>query len=120
VDVLALNLTEIDQSPALAQSIFLHLSRRLRQTEAILALVGHRRVEDKLRSLLLLLRQEVGYPVEKGTRIGVRLTHQHLANAIGTTRVTVTRLLGKLQKEGWLNVDKSRHFVLPLQAEEAE
>lgn len=113
VDLLGLTVAEIENSPLLAQSIFRHLGRRLRQTEAVLALAGHRRVESKLRNLLLLLKQEVGQPVETGTRLSVRLTHQHLANAIGTTRVTVTRLLGKLQREGWLKIDQSRHIVIP-------
>lgn len=113
VDLMQLAVSEIEQSPALAQGIFPHLNRRLRQTEAFLALAGHRRVEDRLRQLLLLLQQEVGQPTADGTRLSVRLTHQHLANAIGTTRVTVTRLLGQLRDEGWLTIDGSRHIVLP-------
>jgi len=59
------------------------------------------------------LQQEIGTPTTVGTRLGVRLTHQHLANAIGTTRVTVTRLLGQLREEGWLNIDRDHHIVIP-------
>jgi CRP-like cAMP-binding protein len=117
VDLMSLTLLEVEQSPALAQGIFRHLNRRLRQTEAFLALAGHRRVEDRLRHLLLLLKQEVGQPAATGTRLSVRLTHQHLANAIGTTRVTVTRLLGQLRDEGWLAFDSNRHIVLPYQTD---
>lgn len=113
VDLMRLTITEIEQSPTLAQGIFRHLARRLRQTEAFLALAGHRRVEDRLRQLLLLLRQEVGQTTQVGVRLGVRLTHQHLANAIGTTRVTVTRLLGQFRDEGWLSIGSDRHIVLP-------
>ncbi|NEQ26858.1 MAG: Crp/Fnr family transcriptional regulator, partial [Microcoleus sp. SIO2G3] len=88
------------------------MGRRLQQAEAFLAMVGYRRVEDRLRHLLLLLKQEIGQPIEGGTRLGVRLTHQQLANAIGTTRVTVTRLLSQLHDEGWLAIDSQRHLVL--------
>lgn len=112
VDLLRLTLQDLEQSAALAQGIFRQLSRRLSQTEAILALVGHRRVEARLRHLLFLLKDEVGQPVEGGIRLGVKLTHQQLANTIGTTRVTVTRLLRKLQNEQWMKVDRSRHIVL--------
>ncbi|WNZ25369.1 Crp/Fnr family transcriptional regulator [Leptolyngbya sp. NK1-12] len=116
VDLMRLTMAEIEQSPMLAQSIFRHLTRRLQQTEAVLAMVGYRRVEDRLRHLLLLLKQEIGQPATaNGTRLGIRLTHQQLANAIGTTRVTVTRLLSQLQEEGWLTVDSTRHIVLPHQ-----
>lgn len=113
VDLMCLTLAEIEQSATLGREIFHHLSRRLRQTEAMLAMVGCRRVEDRLRQLLLLLQMEVGQPIEDGTRLSIRLTHQHLASAIGTTRVTVTRLLGQLREEGRLRIDDQRHIVLP-------
>lgn len=114
VDVMSFSMTEIEQSPTMAREIFYHLGRRLRQTEAMLAMVGCRRVEDRLRQLLLLLQMEVGQPVPEGVRLSVRLTHQHLASAIGTTRVTVTRLLGQLREEGRLQIDDSRHIILPV------
>lgn len=113
VDLMRLTWTEVEQSPLLAQGIFQHMARRLRQTEAVLAMVGYRRVEDRLRHLLLLLKREVGQPVPEGVRLGVRLTHQQLANAIGTTRVTITRLISQLREEGWLFIDGDRHIILP-------
>lgn len=112
VDLMCLTAAEVQQSPDLSHEIFQHLNRRLRQAEAMLAMAGCRRVEDRLRQLLLLLQMEIGQPLSEGTRLSVRLTHQHLASAIGTTRVTVTRLLGKLKDEGWLKLDRDRHIVL--------
>jgi CRP-like cAMP-binding protein len=112
VDLMGMTLSEVQQSPDLTSEIFLHLSRRLRQAEAMLAMAGCRRVEDRLRQLLLLLQMEIGSPCAEGIRLSVRLTHQHLASAIGTTRVTVTRLLGKLKDENWLKLDSSRHIIL--------
>ncbi|HEY9629198.1 MAG TPA: Crp/Fnr family transcriptional regulator [Coleofasciculaceae cyanobacterium] len=113
VDLMRVKMVEIEQSQVLAQGLFRHLSRRLQQTEAILAMVGYRRVEERLRHLLLLLVHEVGQPAPQGMRLSVRLTHQQLANAIGTTRVTVTRLLSQLQEENWLIVGGDRHIILP-------
>lgn len=112
VNLMCLTVTEVQQSAALSQEIFQHLTRRLRQAEAMLAMAGCRRVEDRLRQLLLLLQMEIGQPTPEGTRLSVRLTHQHLASAIGTTRVTVTRLLGKLKDEKWLKLDRDRHIVV--------
>ncbi|MGG6270570.1 Crp/Fnr family transcriptional regulator [Leptolyngbya sp. AN03gr2] len=112
VDLLPLALAEIERSPALCQGLFRHLSRRLQQAEAFLALSGCRRVEERLKQLLILLQHEVGQPAQRGTRLQVRLTHQQLANAIGTTRVTVTRLIGQLKQEGWLSIDAKRHIIL--------
>lgn len=106
------NLNEIENSPQLSQVMLTQLARRMRQTEALLAIAGLKRVEERLQELLALLKQELGQPVAEGTRIGVRLTHQNLANAIGTTRVTVTRLLGDFQRQGLVLIDHHRHIVL--------
>ena len=103
---------EIEVSPKLTQELLPQLGRRFRQTEALLAIAGQRRVEDRLHQLLLLLKQEFGQPLGDGTRLNIRLTHQDIAAAIGTTRVTVTRLLGKLKQQGWLSIDKDRHLIL--------
>jgi CRP-like cAMP-binding protein len=105
-------LSEIENSPRLCNLLFVNLSRRLRQSEAMLAIAGERRVEDRLNQLLLLLKAEMGHPIAEGTRIEVRLTHQNLANAIGTTRVTITRLLGKLQREEYISFDRDRHLIV--------
>ncbi|EGJ33122.1 MULTISPECIES: Crp/Fnr family transcriptional regulator [Moorena] len=106
------SLAEINNSPYIAQTILPQLVRRMRQTEILLAISGQRRVEVRLQHLLLLLKREVGEPVAEGIRIGMRLTHQDLANGIGTTRVTVTRLLSKFKNEGAITIDSDRHIIL--------
>jgi CRP-like cAMP-binding protein len=108
-----LSMAELERSGALAQVLLFQLMRRLRQTEALLAITaGQRRVEDRLRHFLLLLAQEVGEPVPMGVRLTVRLTHQSLANAIGTSRVTCTRLLGRFQTSGWVAWGADRHLLV--------
>ncbi len=114
-ELLCYDLAEIEASPELSQQLLRPLIRRLSQTEAILTISSHRRVEDRLRHLLLLLKQEVGQPTSEGIRLSVKLTHQQLASAIGTSRVTITRLLGKLRSERWVNLDRDRHLVIATQ-----
>ena len=86
--------------------------KRLQQAESLLAIAGYKRVDERLQALLKLLAQEMGQPLEGGIRLSVRLTHQMLANAIGTTRVTITRLLGELQSQGQVSFDDDRHLVI--------
>ncbi len=112
VCLMCYTMIEIEGSPKLTQELLPQLIRRFRQTEALLAIAGQRRVEDRLYQLLLLLKQEFGQPVADGTRLNIRLTHQDIAGAICTTRVTITRLLGKLQQQGCLIKDKDRHLIL--------
>ncbi len=112
VELMRFSRTEMEASSELIQGILLQLNRRLYQTEALLALISQRFVSDRLQQLLLLLRMEMGEGTSDGVRLTVRLTHQQLAELTGTTRMTVTRLLGSFYKEGWLSVDKTRHMVI--------
>ena len=103
---------EITASAKLCQTMLPRLNQRQRQTELLLFVAGQRRVKDRLRYLLQFLKQEIGQPVVNGTRLSVRLTHEDLASACGTTRVTVTRELGKLQQQGLITIDSRYHIVL--------
>ncbi len=112
VELMLFSMAEVESSPNLTQSLVRGLTRRLRQAEVLLAITSHRRIEDRLRHLLLLLQAEIGEPHPLGSRYSVRLTHQQLATAIGTSRVTMTRLLGKLRQERWLTYDRDRHLII--------
>jgi CRP-like cAMP-binding protein len=85
---------------------------RHRQAETLLSLLGLRRVEDRVRGFLELLAQDYGQACDQGLRLNLRLTHQDLASALSTTRVTVTRVIGLLREEGWLQIDGQRHLVI--------
>jgi CRP-like cAMP-binding protein len=113
-DVLPLSMAEIETSPILMAGICRHLMLRLQQSEAWLAIAGKRLVADRLRQLLLLIAQDFGQVETCGVRIPVRLTHHQLATAIGTTRVTVTRLLKEFREEGWLQI-QHRYLILQME-----
>jgi CRP-like cAMP-binding protein len=76
-----------------------------------LALAGKRLVADRLRHFLMLLARDFGQVEPQGIRIPLKLTHHQLATAVGTTRVTVTRLLKDFKEEGWMSLDR-RHIIL--------
>ena len=112
-DLMRLPWSEVHQSPELMECILGQMVRRLQQSEAFSAIASHRRVEDRLIEFLNLLKRELSQPTPQGHRLTIRLTHQHFANAIGTTRVTVTRLLGQLRDRHLLDFDTTRHILLP-------
>jgi len=103
---------EIENSPELCQSLLPQTGKQLRQIESLLATLKHKRVEDRLYQLLHLLKQEMGEPVAGGIRLAARLTHEDIANAIGTCRVTVTRTIGKLKQQGQIEIDPLGHLIL--------
>lgn len=112
VQLVCFSSTDLLNCPHLSQSVLPKINRRLQQTESLLAILGQRHVKDRFYQLLQLLKQEIGQPVAEGTRLSVRLTHQDLADACSTTRVTITRLLGKLQEQGSIIFDSKSHIIL--------
>lgn len=103
---------EIAASSILSHTLLPKINQRLQQTESFLVICGRRRVHERLHHLLQLLKQEVGEAVPEGTRLSVRFTHEDIASACCTTRVTITRLIGKLQEEGVISFDLKKHIIL--------
>jgi len=106
------SLNEIKSCPEMSQLVLTQTVSRIRQTEELLAISGLKRVEEKLIALFNLLSKEIGETQQGQIRLKVRLTHQNIANAIGTTRVTVTRLLGDWQKQDLISFDDNRHLLI--------
>lgn len=114
VDLLPLSVEEVEASPAMTAGLFPQIVRRLQQTEAWLSISGKRLVADRLKCLLVQIAQDFGQVSPQGVHIDIRLTHHQLATIIGTTRVTVTRLLKDFRNEGWLYI-KKRQLILTLE-----
>lgn len=112
VELVSISLTEIAASPDLARFLFSRTSNRLRQTEWLLSILAEPSIEQRLYQLLQLLQSEIGETIEGGVRLGVRFTHEELANACCSSRVTITRLLGKLQQQGKIGFDEQRRIIL--------
>ncbi len=83
----------------------------VRQTEELLAIVRYERICPRLQHLLAWLAHKFGRPVAQGDLIDLRLTHQAIAETIGTTRVTVTRLLKELETAGEIH-RQQRHYII--------
>ena len=108
VDLLRLSWDEIERSDDLVRELNRSLIQRLCHTEVMLALLSKRQTSERLIGFLSFLAQEYGKKTPQGTRIEVQMTHQQIADAICTTRVTVTRLLGVLRKASLIKVGQDR------------
>jgi CRP-like cAMP-binding protein len=85
----------LNECERLNQILFSHLH----QTQELLR-IRSGQIPYRLWQLLDWLAYKFGHASEQGQLIQLRLTHQDLADTLGTTRVTVTRLLGQLEREG--------------------
>lgn len=76
------------------------LLSHLHQMEELAVIRSHRKVDAMMIKLLNCLAKRFGREVEAGNLIDLKLTHQDLADILGTTRVTVTRILGQFEEQG--------------------
>lgn len=93
--------TLIQRSPELAAAVVHGMSRRLSEMHILTEHLLARDTSVRLASTLLALARGFGRPTADGlTAITLPITHQSLANMIGSNRVTVTRKLLELQEQG--------------------
>ncbi len=104
--------TLMEQSPLLASRIIYSFSQQLSQSQVLIEGLLGRDVSLRLVNILLKLATEFGISQSNGAvSIDLGLTHQELADMIGSNRVTVTRKLIELQKKNLINV-QNRTIVL--------
>ena len=77
-----------------------------------LSALGQRKTIDRLTSFLTLLVEEYGVEQEQDCCLPYNLTHAQIGSAIGSTRVTVTRLMGKLRREGIIKVQSDNSICI--------
>jgi CRP-like cAMP-binding protein len=114
VRLLALSQTDfiglLKKSPDLAMAVIQELSRRLRTINEQASALSFQRVKDRTKGLLVRLARE---PQGDGSRRGTpSLTHQQIADMIGTSRETVTRVVKELKTDGWLE-QEGKHYLVP-------
>ena len=61
-----------------------------------------RDVASRLARVLVRFSREYGVPTEHGVRIELPVTHQDLANMIGTARETVSRNMARFRQQGYV------------------
>jgi CRP/FNR family transcriptional regulator, cyclic AMP receptor protein len=62
-------------------------------------------VGSKLAELLLTLGHDHGIADERGTVVGLKITHQEMANLIGSTRETVSLTLSQFKRRGLIQTE---------------
>ncbi len=96
------------KSPDLALAVIQELCKRLRTVDDQASALSFQRVKDRTKGLLQRLARD---PQEGGVCVTPALTHQQMADMIGTSRETVTRVVKELKLEGWLRQEGKRYLV---------
>ncbi|MEM7770566.1 MAG: global nitrogen regulator NtcA [Cyanobacteria bacterium P01_E01_bin.6] len=115
VELLSVPIEQVEKAlkekPELSMIMLRGLSSRILQTEMMIETLAHRDMGSRLVSFLLILCRDFGLPSSDGITIDLKLSHQAIAEAIGSTRVTVTRLLGDLRQDGMISIHKKKITV---------
>ena len=88
------------------------LAERLRDAEDQIESLAFRPVPARLASKLLDLMDRYGRVTPTGIRIDERFTHLQMAEMIGTSRETLTKVLNELRDAGLIDVRERLVWVL--------
>ncbi|HMU38693.1 MAG TPA: Crp/Fnr family transcriptional regulator [Pseudomonadota bacterium] len=84
------------------------LAQRRRQLEEKVENLIFKDVNSKLAELLLRLGQDFGVADKRGTLLSLKITHQEMANLIGSTRETVSLTLSQFRRSGLIATEGRR------------
>ncbi len=96
------------KSPDLALAVIQELTHRVRTVNDQASALSFQRVKDRTKGLLDRLATE---EADAGRMRTPTLTHQQIADMIGTSRETVTRVVKELKGDGWLAQEGKRYLV---------
>ncbi|MEI6042859.1 MAG: Crp/Fnr family transcriptional regulator [Chloroflexota bacterium] len=105
----------MERTPHVALGIIKSFSSQLADIQQVIEGLLSRDITSRLIHILLQLSNEFGQTTPAGTLIDFPLTHQQLADMLGSNRVTITRRLGELQKQGLLEVNKHSIILYDLE-----
>ncbi len=97
--------------PQIAISLLAELAARLRKTDRKIEGLALLDVTSRISETLLQLASEQGNDTPQGVMVRSRPTHQQLANMSGTTRETVSRVLKRLESQGYI-ICKGRSITI--------
>lgn len=89
-----------------------HILSYAQVSQELMIIRSHKNVEAMIIALFNWLGKKFGVGTVKGKLIDLRLTHQDIADILGTTRVTITRALSNLEKQGYIERERLHRFVL--------
>lgn len=95
----------LQKNPDLTIRLTKLIGFRLKKIESRIEDLVFRDVPTRLAHLLLNLSKELGEQKEDGVRLNVKMTHQELANLIGSTRETVSATLNDFKRQGLIQQD---------------
>lgn len=103
-------------TPAIAMKMMRVMGDKIRELQEKLMALSGQDVKNRTISFLQMLAEQHGETQDDKITIQLPMTHQSIANSVGTTRETVNRLLSQWSKDRLLEADRSRIVIFDLDA----
>jgi CRP/FNR family cyclic AMP-dependent transcriptional regulator len=107
----------IIENPSIAIRIMKDLTRRIRQVNEQVQDLAFKDVHGRVASTLFNLlktEKEASKDPDRDKLNSLKMTHQDLANMVGSSRETVTRALNRLQDEGIISISHQQISILEI------
>jgi len=101
----------IGENPVISVALIKVLTARLRRANQQISTLALLDVYGRVARVILDMAREEGRRLKDGRIAFRRATHQEIANRIGTTRETVTRMLKDLERQGLVRIE-GREIIL--------
>jgi len=98
----------VQEQAQLSWKLIEELSRRFSEAQSRFREMATERVERRIARALLRLAHQTGRRVEEGVLIDLPLSRQDLAEMIGTTQFTVSRVLSDWERRGLVEAGRAR------------
>jgi len=106
----------IRENPEFGLRLIQIIGVRLKQAQARIEDLVFRQVPSRVARLLLSLAESHGKVTPNGIRVEFPLTHQEIADLVGSSRVTVTQILNKFRTSHWIEIESKRVTIHNLDA----
>lgn len=105
--------TVIGDNPAISHALIKVLTSRLRRANHQIQTLALLDVYGRVARVILDMAKEEGRRLKDGRIAFRRATHQEIANRIGTTRETVTRMLKDLERQALIRIEGKEIVLQP-------
>lgn len=96
----------LHEQPELSFVLLRLLGDKLADSQQVIQRLLLKDVKSRLAALLLDLATRCGQPADNGVRLAARITHQDLANLIGSTRETTTATLNQFKRKRLIDMER--------------
>lgn len=97
--------------PILINNTIQMVGRRLHEAHNRIIEISTDQVERRIAHALLRLIKQAGRPVEEGVEIDFPISRQDVAEMIGATLHTVSRILSKWEDQGWVKGGRQQIII---------